>query len=70
MLEPNENTPWPSGLEVLSQVVQLHNEDGSVITLTVEKEMTVLGFLYFVDATLVLLMTLNCIQWGRWQQGI
>lgn len=36
ILEPNENAPWPAGLQVEQQLVQLPSEDKATISVVVE----------------------------------
>lgn len=59
MLEPNQETPWPTGLTIREQLIQLPQEDNGKITVTIENltdndimlcVRTTLGWLYGVDA--------------------
>lgn len=59
VLEPNQQAPWPTGLTIREQLIQLPQEDNEKITLTVENltdhdltlcGRTTLGWLYGVDA--------------------
>ncbi len=59
VLEPNENTPWPAGLQVKQRLMQLPREDKEVISFVIEnntdddirlQNRTILGSLYAIDA--------------------
>lgn len=59
MLEPNPEAPWPTGLSIREQLIQLPGEDKSKISVTVENSTdqdltlcgcTTLGWLHSVDA--------------------
>lgn len=58
ILEPNEDTPWPTGLDVKQQLVQLPSADKTAISVVIEnntnddirlQNRTILGWLYAVD---------------------
>lgn len=59
VLEPNQETPWPTGLTITEQLIQLPQQDNGKITVTIENltdndftlcGRTTLGCLHGVDA--------------------
>ncbi len=71
MLEPNQEAPWPTGLTIREQLIQLPQEDNKKITVTAENltdhdltpcGCTTLGWFYGVDAVYPLEMKSMAVQ--------
>ncbi len=62
MLEPNSEVPWPAGIKINKQIIQMPLKDSDSITVMVENitdeevilpARTVLGWLYAVDVYII-----------------